>query len=194
MIRVVMFSDLRRVSDGLLSEAGGGPVLIIDSAMPDRHREGAAARLYGDNGVGFKVCDPLTETLPDLSDFTVVHLSGGNPFRLLRAARECGLEDALIRRSGRGTLRLMAGSAGAMILAEDVSHAAILAPDLGLSDKSGFGWIPGRVMPHIDKTGHRADVIREAVRAAPEHEWTLLKESDISIMDLTPRHEAGPYP
>lgn len=58
-------------------------------------------------------------------------IGGGNPFRLLMAARRCELSDKVLDAS----LLLVVGvSAGAMVMGTDIAHARILQPDLGIRD------------------------------------------------------------
>ena len=181
-IRLRLFSDIRRVATKVasaLATDGVRSVLIIDAASPVRKpRHGVFGKLCAERGCEVSVCDPLTEPLPDLAAFDAVYMPGGNPFRLLAAARKSGLRDALLRVSVRPDgVCVLAASAGAMVLGTDLNHIRGLVPEAGLRDLTGFGWVPSRVMPHMDKRGPFYDVCRERVKTGVGP-WVLLNECD----------------
>lgn len=177
---VFIFSHIRPVGRQILAALGPDPVntLIIDSAMPERNRGGGTLKLLVGGGHTVSVCDPTYHTLPDLSAFGSVHLTGGNPFRLLKAARGCGLQARLEERLADPDFTLIAGSAGAMVLGTDITHARTLCRDLGVQDDAGFGWLDGCVMPHIDKAGSQYDVLRTLVDAQSHKRWITVREAD----------------
>lgn len=170
-----------RINEAIL--ASPGPVLIIDSADVRRPRAKAAGALHAKAGREWAVCDPLTEPLPDLSLFGALHLTGGDPFRLLRAVRACGLGEAIRDRAETGPFAVIGVSAGAMVLGNDVGHADILCSPGGLTDTTGLGFLRARVMPHMDKAGRVADLMRARVARAPMDEWILLKEGSVLVAD-----------
>lgn len=182
MTSIFLLSDTRRVRGmfaSAVSPTGVTRVLVIDAAGPDlESRGGSAAAFYKNEGISFEVCDPLTEALPDLNGFDGVHMSGGNPFRLLMAARRCELSDKVLDAS----LLLVVGvSAGAMVMGTDIAHARILQPDLGIRDASGFGWVPHLIMPHVDMNGKYGDVIRDHLNAHESENWLRLKEESLLL-------------
>lgn len=170
-----------RLDEALI--AAPGPVLIIDSADVREPRAKAAGALHSKAGRGWEVCDPLTEALPDLSRFGAVHLTGGDPFRLIRAVRACGLGEAIRERAAAGSFAVIGVSAGAMVLGSDIGHADILCSPGGLTDTAGLGFLRARVMPHMDKGGRVADLMRARVSRAPMDNWILLNEASVLIAD-----------
>ena len=180
-MQIILISDTKLVADQLTDMAeriGACRALVVDAAAPDpASRGGSAAALYREIGLDVIVSDPLTELMPDLADFDILHFSGGNPFRLLMAAREINLKDMILERAAGTSFTLVGSSAGAMILGSDIGHARILMPDLGMNDTAGFGWIDGPVMPHMDMPGTRGDVIRAHVADNPASDWVLLCEN-----------------
>ncbi|MCE6958547.1 Type 1 glutamine amidotransferase-like domain-containing protein [Cereibacter sphaeroides] len=195
-MQIILISDTKLVADGLTAmaeRAGAGSVLVIDAAAPDpASRGGSAAALYREIGLDVTVTDPLTEPMPDLDGFDLLHLSGGNPFRLLAAAQEIGLKEMILERAAGAPFTLVGSSAGAMVLGRDISHARILMPDLGLTDSAGFGWIDGPVMPHMDMSGWRGDVIRAHVADNPDPDWVWLCENSFECRELFPEAELAP--
>jgi peptidase E len=187
MISLLLVSETRRVSWEIsrhLMASGCRSALVIDSAGVDQaNRGGSAARLLGDLGIPFEVRDILREGLPDLGGFDAIHMSGGNPFRLLKAARLHDLQSRVEAEAARRDITVIGASAGAMVTGLDIGHARILAPDLGLADASGFGWAPGRIMPHVDMAGRHGDVIRQHLEASPAADWIRLRDDDILCME-----------
>ncbi len=194
MLKFILISDTKRVRDELthaLTETGVAHALILDGAAPDpENRGGSAANLYLELGIPFSVCDPLTETLPDLSGFDAVHMSGGNPFRLMKGAVRTDLKARMTERSESGDLLVCGASAGAMVLGTDISHARILQPDLGMAN-AGFGWIDGQIMPHLDMNGKYGDIIRAHVGEHPDAPWVLLNETTFLAIPEIPEPQAS---
>lgn len=194
MISLLLISETRRVSWEIsrhLMSTGCRSALVIDSAGVDRaNRGGSAARLLGDLGIPFEVRDILREGLPDLGGFDAIHMSGGNPFRLLKAARLHDLQARIEAEAARREITVIGASAGAMVTGLDIGHARILAPDLGLTDASGFGWAPGRIMPHVDMEGRHGDVIRQHLDQNTADDWIRLGDDDILHLEAG-RRPAG---
>lgn len=63
-------------------------------------------------------------------------------------------------------------------MADDISHAAILC-SAGNDSTTGFGWVRGRVMPHIDRKGPHADMMRAEVARLSDEEWVLLRDDEV---------------
>ena len=186
---IVMISEMDRVSREVieaLGDAARGRVLIIDSAAPEPSaggvRGGSALRAYGSRGAEVHVFDLMDEGLPDLALFDVIHLAGGDPFRLLGAMSATGFPEALAARAAGGPLAIVGSSAGAMALGEDAGHADILCDPSGCV-LLGLGLVPGRIMPHVDATGEHADLIRERVALEPGAAWTLIGEDDVIVLE-----------
>jgi hypothetical protein len=185
-MHILLISEMSRTRDTVIDHLGwkaSGSVLIVDSAGigapgAPKARGGSAASAYRDMGAEVRVHDLLDEGPVSLDGVTVVHFTGGDPFRLLRACRATGFQSALETHAASHDLAVVGSSAGAMILGDEVGHAAILCRPVGLDGTRGFGWIEGRIMPHLDIPGARGDRIRAHVRDNPDEPWVLLHDDD----------------
>lgn len=195
---LVMMSDMSNVRGTVIAELGelaSGRVLIVNSAGPDtapgKPRGGTAATAYAKEGASVQVADLLAACPVDISDVDVVHFTGGDPFRLLRACRETGFIEAMEKRAAEGPFAVVGSSAGAMVMGRDIGHASILCDPKGM-DTTGFCWMDVRVMPHLDLKGRYGDVIRAHVAANPHPDWLLLKERDVLVGEI--ERELGEAP
>lgn len=109
-------------------------------------------------------------------------IAGGNTFFLLAHAGP--LDAALRRRAQSGPLTVVGESAGALIFGTHIGHIAPMdapgaTPDLP-PDGPALGWIPWRVLPHLERQG-RFGAIAAAILtqdAAPE---TLLPIAEDTV-------------
>ncbi len=82
----------------------------------------------------------------DLDRFAAVYIGGGNTYRLLHHVRETGFGDALRRYAARGG-PVYGGSAGAILLGEDIGTSAHMDPnDVGLRDTTALGLARGHAV------------------------------------------------
>ena len=90
------------------------------------------------------------ETPPNLKEYNVVCMLGGNAFHYMHRIRELGLGDQLNRFIEDGGFYAGA-SAGAIIAGPcvDVESFSNEINDVGLEDYSGFGWVDFITIPHI---------------------------------------------
>lgn len=142
--------DSRPLDKVLVRWAGARPLLYLPIAMdPRRHPYGEchawAQSVFEPLGlrdiVMWSDVDGKTET--DLSPFGAVYLGGGNTFKLLDDCRRTGFDRALQRFARRGGA-IYGGSAGAILLGQDIATCAHMDPnDVGLEDTTGLGLTRG---------------------------------------------------
>lgn len=198
-LRLYLFSDVRRVKAEVastLAAHGVRSVLIVDSAHPVRKPgHGVFGKLCAEGGQEVAICDPLKEPLPDLAAFDAVFLPGGNPFRLLDAARRSGLAERVAERAAAfpDGLVIFGASAGAMVMGTDIAHARGLAPYPRLPSDAGFGWVNARIMPHFDRTGTFYDACRRRV-SQEGGTWLCLNEADYVRRDHRPEPDSPTRP
>jgi len=191
------FSNVRSKVIEALADRFYGKILIIDSASIDPKgaensqapRGGTAFSEYGRFARSVEIVD-LLETGPvDLSEMDVIHFTGGDPFRLLRACLATGFQAAIEDRANDRPLSVVGSSAGAMVMGIDLAHAGILCSPRGLPHTSGFGWVDKLVMPHLDAKGPHGDAIRKHVLDNPDLNWLLLNDRDCDIRQVGPSFE-----
>lgn len=87
----------------------------------------------------------------ELGNFDLLHIGGGNTFRLLHEIRRHSFVDS-VRDFVRSGGTYYGGSAGAVIACEDISIAVTHDPnDVGLVDLTGLALVPAyAVLPHYD--------------------------------------------
>lgn len=201
-MKIILLSEMSVVKDRVtaaLGDLASGRVLIIDSAAPgvdtpEKPRGGTAVAAYRDRGASVRVAD-YAETGPiDLSDYDVVHFTGGDPFRLLVACQSVGFAEAAAERAADGDFAVVGSSAGAMVMGRYVGHAAILCDPFGIESLDGFGWVDGLVMPHMDAEGRTGDVIRNHVHRNPGRDWVELNDHDVMVREIDLSAEASLQP
>lgn len=198
-MRVILLSEMSRVHQHVidtLPDLRKGRVVIIDSASgkpkPGDVRGGTAVKAYTEAGAQVEVLDLLEDGAVDISDATVVHFTGGDPFRLLKAIRQTDFDKAMETRMADETFAVVGSSAGAMVLGRDIAHAGILCDASQVADTTGLGWIDGLVMPHLDAKGAAADKIRSFVDEHPNMDWLLLNDGDVQVRQVVAEAEAQP--
>jgi len=90
---------------------------------------------------------------PNLEDYHVVFMFGGNAFQIMDRIRKLGLDTQLDQFIEDGGF-YSGGSAGAMILAPSI-ECVVEDDHFGLEDLSGFGWVDFVTVPHV---GSNTDV------------------------------------
>ena len=198
-MRVILLSEMSRVHQHVidtLPDLRKGRVVIIDSASgkpkPGDVRGGTAVKAYTEAGAQVEVLDLLEDGAVDISDATVVHFTGGDPFRLLKAIRQTDFDKAMETRMADETFAVVGSSAGAMVLGRDIAHAGILCDASQVADTTGLGWVVDLVMPHLDAKGAAADKIRSFVDAHPDWDWLLMNDSDVEVREVVAVAEAEP--
>lgn len=168
----------------------GRRILLVETAkFPDGEAFSQGAPLPDVlEGAEVRLCDLRQETAATLerrlAAADVCLIAGGNTFSLLAHAGP--LDAALRRRAESGPLTVVGESAGALIFGTHIGHIAPMdapgaAPDLP-SDAPALGWIPWRVLPHLERQG-RFGAIAAAILAQDASPDTLLPiaEDDVRI-------------
>lgn len=198
-MRVILISEMSRVHQHVietLPDLRRGRVVIIDSASgkpkPGDVRGGTAVKAYSEAGAQVEVVDLLEDRTVDISNAAVVHFTGGDPFRLLKAIRQTGFDKAMEGRMADETFAVVGSSAGAMVLGRDIAHAGILCDASQVDDTTGLGWIDRLIMPHLDAKGAAADKIRSFVDDHPNLDWLLLNDGDVQLRQVLAEAEVEP--
>lgn len=198
-MKAILISEMSQVHQLViesLPEIRKGRVVIIDSASgkpkPGDVRGGTAVKAYSETGAHVEVLDLLEDGVVDISDAAVVHFTGGNPFRLLKAIRQTGFDKAMEARMADENFAVVGSSAGAMVMGRDIAHAGILCDASQVDDTTGLGWVDGLVMPHLDAKGAAADKIRSFVDDHPNMDWLLLNDGDVQVRQVVTEAEAEP--
>jgi peptidase E/GNAT superfamily N-acetyltransferase len=187
---ILASSDPRPFDDRV---RGGAAVVFVPTAanhLPDRGAIVEPVRRMLDRcGARWNELD-LADAAPEAVTASVaaadaVLVGGGDPYRLLQAARRASFGAAtheLVRRGG-----LYCGiSAGAMLAApslEPLRHFSPFTPPADLADLGGLNLADLLVLPHTDREGRRAEHEATLVACGRSHHLVPLNDGEAVIVE-----------
>lgn len=89
----------------------------------------------------------------ELAAFDLVYLAGGNPYYLLKRARETGA-DAVLERLSECGVPILGANAGALLLGPSLRHLRFFdasVADLGWGTRAALSLVPFTVLPHANR-------------------------------------------
>ena len=123
-----------------------------------------------------------------LSGFDIVWVRGGNTFVLRRALADTGTDRALTDLIHRDALLYAGYSAGACVLAPDLSGLEAVDDIAAVANPvtTGLGWLDRPFVPHVHSPGHpetaACDSVAARYEAAGQAHWAL-RDGDVLIID-----------
>lgn len=135
---------------------GGKKVLVVPFAGFNNELTAEKEIKEGLIPFGFKaenICVPDVKSIENLREveFDLIYVPGGNPFKLLKEAKEGNLID-LIRGQVRNGADYFGVSSGADFASENIEYLkAVEDCDYNLNDYDALGLIPEKVICHVDQ-------------------------------------------
>jgi len=123
-----------------------------------------------------------------LPDFDVVWVRGGNTFVLRRVMADTGTDHAFTDLVQRDALVYGGYSAGACVLAPDLSGLEAVDDITVVANPltTGLGWLDRPFVPHLHSPGHpetaACDSVAARYRAAGQAHWAL-RDGDVLVID-----------
>jgi len=174
----------------LVGEKKDKNVAIITTAATDKENNKYAKidkdtfSAMGFNSVDF--VDLETEPKKDLSKYDVMHVLGGNSFKLLKFAKEAEFNKSIDQLLSRGGIYIGL-SAGSVIMSPSIQLAQEFEPErnteIGLTDFSGLNITPYTIFPHYTED------LEERIKAFEQKHGVKiyrLRNEDAIIHDAIP--------
>lgn len=173
--------------------ARGAIVTTAEAKLKERSRPALIAHgLFGELGIPDReFFDFDTRPADELLAFDFVHLITGNPFYLLKRARETGADGALetLLQSGRPCI---ASGAGALLLGPTLLHMRFFdpaVPHFGGPAAPALGVLPFAVLPHANRWRARfVDYEQRLSRACTAARCQLAELEDDEAFLIENRH------
>jgi len=182
-------------ADRLLALSFGQRTALIPNALdglPADVRDAGLQRDIADLGqLGLEVTEldlRDANAAERLSGFDIVWVRGGNTFVLRRVLADTGTDRALTDLIQRDALLYAGYSAGACVLAPDLSGLEAVDDIAAVANPvtTGLGWLDRPFVPHVHSPGHPETVACDAVAARYEAvgqaHWAL-GDGDVLIID-----------
>ena len=182
-------------ADRLLGLSDGPRTALIPNALdglPAGVRDAGLQRDLADLGqLGLKVTE-LDLRGPHAAErllgFDIVWVRGGNTFVLRRVMADTGTDHALTDLVQRDALVYAGYSAGACVLAPDLSGLEAVDDITVVANPltTGLGWLDRPFVPHLRSPGHpetaACDAIAASYLAAGQAHWAL-RDGDVLVID-----------
>lgn len=181
--------------DRLLSLASGRRTAVVANAMdaqPVAERtSGVQQELTDLRALGLDVAE-LDLRRPgvtgELAGFDIVWVRGGNVFVLRRVLADSGADDVLIDLIRRNAILYAGYSAGACVLAPDLTGLERVDNVNAVANPltTGLGLLDRPIVPHVRSPGHpetaACDAVAAAYAAAGRPHWAL-RDGEVLIVD-----------
>ncbi|MBQ0905444.1 Type 1 glutamine amidotransferase-like domain-containing protein [Micromonospora sp. U21] len=181
--------------DRLLALTGGRRTALIPNALdalPTGVRDNALRRDLDDlHELGLDVATvDLREpgAVARLAEHDIIWVRGGNVFVLRRVLADTGADSALLDLLHGDALVYGGYSAGACVLADDLSGLARVDDPAAVADPltTGLGLLDRPFVPHVRSPGHpetsQCNAVSAAYDAAGEPHWAL-RDGEVLLVD-----------
>jgi dipeptidase E len=181
--------------DALVALAGGRRTALIPNALdglPAEARDAGLQRDLGDlGGIGLDVT--LVDlrkpgAVPSLGDYDIVWVRGGNVFVLRRVLADTGADAVLVDLLRSDTAVYGGYSAGACVLAPDLTGLEAVDDPHVVADPlmTGLGLLDRPFVPHVRSPEHpetaACDAVSAAYAAAGQPHWAL-RDGEVLLVD-----------
>jgi len=186
-----------KIMERLVSEAGSiedKKVAIITTAAEDKEKNKYTVQAKNQFlDAGFKMVDfiDLEGEEKDLDNYSIIYVTGGNTFKLLKFAKERDFGKTVDQLLSRGGIYIGV-SAGSIIMCPTIDLANEVEPDpndVGLKDLSAFKFVDFDIFPHYednieDELVQYEQKHKNEVKRLRNGEAIILKDEKVDLISI----------